>query len=44
MGDSAPAVAFLVTGAADVVYELEDAETQIGRSDSNDIVSNATSV
>ena len=33
------AFAYLVTSAADVVYELEDTETQLGRADSNDIVS-----
>jgi hypothetical protein len=31
--------AYLVTASVDVVYELEDSETQIGRSEANDIVS-----
>lgn len=33
-------MAYLVTNAADIVYELEDAETALGRAESNDIVSN----
>lgn len=33
-----PALGYLVTHLNDVVYELEDDETQIGRADSNDIV------
>jgi hypothetical protein len=37
---NAPPQAYLVTSKADVVYELEDSETQVGRSDANDIVSN----
>ena len=32
-------LAYLVTSAADIVYELEDSETQIGRSEACDIVS-----
>jgi hypothetical protein len=40
-GGEGSAFAYLVTSAADVVYELEDTETQLGRADSNDIVSSS---
>lgn len=38
---SPPARGFLVPSARDVVYELEEEETSIGRAEANDIVSGA---